>query len=107
VDARLYSYGNTYDGSFSHTLASLARMNPRPVGSCPADESPYGVRDLSGGLETWCLNAVGEKYYDWRAMRGGAWSLPSDLSAAPSRHGERPGIFGWRMGLRAVIRPEP
>ncbi|NUN49035.1 MAG: SUMF1/EgtB/PvdO family nonheme iron enzyme [Candidatus Brocadiae bacterium] len=106
VDGRTHSYGNTYDGTYSHTSVSLeGRMSPLPVGSFPADESPFGVRDLSGGIETWCANAPEVPYRNWRCLRGGAWGSSSPLARAGYRHGTVPTHLFWRYGVRMVVRP--
>ena len=49
---------------------------PEPSGAFPFDESPYGVRDLGGGVADWTIprgqnDASGLGY---ATARGGAWT---------------------------------
>ncbi|MCE9581572.1 MAG: protein kinase, partial [Planctomycetes bacterium] len=88
VDGRMFSYGDIYEGPYSHTSVSLpGKMTPLPVGSFPVDESPYGIRDLSGGMETWCSNAPEAPFRTWRCQRGGAWGSTSTNARSAYRHG--------------------
>jgi serine/threonine-protein kinase len=34
---------------------------PEPIGTFPTDESPYGVRDMAGGMREWVGDIVGER----------------------------------------------
>ncbi|MBI2922842.1 MAG: SUMF1/EgtB/PvdO family nonheme iron enzyme [Planctomycetes bacterium] len=101
VDGRVFSYGDFYDGSYSHTNVSVpGKLTPRPVGSFPIDESAWGIRDLSGGVQTWCWNSPHVPYRDLRSARGGAWSHDSNFALGGARHGDRPrDVYGFR-GLR-------
>ena len=58
VDGRFFPWGWTHDPSWACTMESHAGPpTPVVVGTFAADESPYGVRDLSGGVRDWCLDA--------------------------------------------------
>ncbi|MCE9581918.1 MAG: formylglycine-generating enzyme family protein, partial [Planctomycetes bacterium] len=106
VDGRMFSYGDVYEGPYSHTSVSLpGKMTPLPVGSFPVDESPYGIRDLSGGMETWCSNAPEAPFRTWRCQRGGAWGSTSTNARSAYRHGIVPTHLFWRNGVRTVVRP--
>ncbi len=73
----------------------------------PADESPFGVRDLGGGQYEWCRNEFqpGSRSYP---LRGGAWgdSNPAGFRSA-SRDGSVPSGFSALFGGRLVVRPRP
>jgi eukaryotic-like serine/threonine-protein kinase len=106
VDGRIFSFGNEYDGAYGHSTASRQGGSVvLPVGSFPADESVYGVRDLSGGMETWCANAPQVPFRDWRCMRGGAWALSGPNARAGDRRADFPTTLRWIYGLRPVVRP--
>ncbi|MBI2921995.1 MAG: SUMF1/EgtB/PvdO family nonheme iron enzyme [Planctomycetes bacterium] len=106
VDGRVYSYGDEYDGSYAHTNNSLpGRISPAPVDSFPADESPYGIRGLSGGIESWCANAPEVRYQDWRCFRGGAWSNTSGNARAAVRHAIPLANLYWHLGVRLALAP--
>ena len=46
---------------------------PEPVGAFPRDESPFGVRDLAGGVRELCAGVFREGA---RPLRGGSWFNP-------------------------------
>lgn len=55
TDGRFYTWGNRFDATFCKMR--LSRREPsqlEPVGTFQHDVSPYGVRDLSGGVQEWC-----------------------------------------------------
>jgi serine/threonine-protein kinase len=89
ADGRLYPMGNHIDPAFAKLRASRPEASqPEIVGAFPLDESPYGVRDMAGGVAEWTatpidgarLPALGEEgtaaatgrqaYY-----RGGSWGI--------------------------------
>ncbi|MBI3178066.1 MAG: SUMF1/EgtB/PvdO family nonheme iron enzyme [Deltaproteobacteria bacterium] len=106
VDARVYPCGNDYDGTYSHTNVSVpGGMNPLPVGSFPVDESPYGVRDMAGGVATWILNSPDIHYLDWSCLRGGAWSLSSSNARSAWNPAIHPSHTDRIIGLRLAARP--
>jgi formylglycine-generating enzyme required for sulfatase activity len=62
VDGRFYPWGDRFDPTFCHMLDSRPHAaDAEPVGSFPADESPYGVRDMGGGVREWVGDIDGEK----------------------------------------------
>lgn len=55
VDGRVYPWGSRFDPDYCTTAeASAAAPHPEPVGSFQMDRSPYGVRDMAGGVAEWC-----------------------------------------------------
>ncbi|KAF0245075.1 MAG: serine/threonine protein kinase [Planctomycetota bacterium] len=106
VDGRVFSFGNEYDGAYSHTTASRQGGGVvLPVGSFPTDESVYGIRDLSGGMETWCANAPQAPFREWRCIRGGCWALTGANARAGDRRADFPTTLRWLYGVRPVVRP--
>ncbi len=62
VDGRFYPWGDRFDPTFCHMRESRPFTNqPEPVGSFPLDESPYGVRDMAGGIREWVGDLHGER----------------------------------------------
>lgn len=73
VDARLYPWGHHFDATFCKMQQSRAELSQlEPVGSFVDDVSPYGVRDLSGGVHEWCEPSNGDQ--ERAIVRGGAWN---------------------------------
>ena len=54
ADGRFFPMGNELDPSFAKLRQSRPEASqPEPVGAFPIDRSPYGVRDLAGGVADW------------------------------------------------------
>jgi serine/threonine-protein kinase len=79
TDGRVYPWGNQFDATFCKMRFSKAgRSYPERSGVFPADESPYGVRDMAGGMADWVSpddTVVTFQSRDHRVAisRGGAW----------------------------------
>ncbi len=59
ADGRALPMGNTIDPSFAKFRESRPEASqPEPVGAFPLDASPYGVRDLAGGVGDWTATMV-------------------------------------------------
>ncbi|RDV36959.1 hypothetical protein DV096_15720 [Bradymonadaceae bacterium TMQ3] len=84
VDARFFPWGNHFDATFCKMRYSRPEFSqPEPVGSFLDDTSPYGVRDLSGGVQEWC--EAGPEDGDDRAVRGGGWNRDQRACRLASR----------------------
>jgi serine/threonine-protein kinase len=70
IDGRNYPWGDTFDATFCKMRESRAAQ-PRPErrGVFTADESPYGVRDMAGGIADWTAGVDGTR----AIAKGGAW----------------------------------
>ncbi len=118
VDGRLYPWGDHADATFACVLESHAGVPTRAgVDTYPADESPYGVRGLSGNSRDWCANvwrregprSAGERVLleeaspddpEHRAVRGGGWSSALPFARAAARFGLQPGMRRATVGVR-------
>jgi serine/threonine-protein kinase len=104
TDGRFYPWGDRFDPTFCHMRESRPfAQQPEPVGMFPPDESPYGVRDMAGGVREWmgdihgshsaeALAADAEPSPDtprgetpMRRVRSGAWNVDSRWARAASR----------------------
>ena len=76
VDRRFHVWGNYFVANFC--ISALRRNYPSRVAVAPFDESPYGVRDLSGSVEehTTGRPAGNLKY---RSVRGGSWNVTDEF----------------------------
>jgi serine/threonine-protein kinase len=112
VDGRRYPWGDRFDASFCKMRQSRPGLpRPEPPGRFEVDESPYGVRDLAGGVADWVTPgaspaAVAEGQAREIVSRGGAWSdFAADCSLAvrrPYLAVERSTRVGFRL-VRSVI----
>ena len=59
-------------------LSRPERAQPEPVGTFPADESPYGVRDMMGTIREWTRS--------WYDERAGTRNRREELDGARERH---------------------
>ena len=90
LDHRLFPWGDVFDASFCVMSESSPDAPDLPaVGAVPTDCSPYGVRDLAGGVRDWC-----------------EWDSPT--SPQPGRHPVRGGSYGTveiycRCASRSVV----
>ncbi|MBI2923087.1 MAG: protein kinase [Planctomycetes bacterium] len=104
VDGRVFSFGDTYDGCYAHKCFSLpGGMRPLPVGSFPVDESPFGVRDVSGGMATWCWNTGNGPYRGFYSVCGGAWSYGPLLGRAAGVQAFFPETSYLAFGIRLAL----
>ena len=107
ADGRLFPWGDGFDWTFCKGGNSRPgeRSNAEAVGVFPADESPFGVRDLAGGVWERCQDAF-EEGSPLRSGRGGA-GLLSEVRGfrSASRYafdaGNVPGLYGFRVACRA------
>jgi serine/threonine-protein kinase len=60
VDGRFFPWGDKFDPTFCLMRESRSfTVQPEPVGTFATDESPYGVRDMAGGMREWVADSVG------------------------------------------------
>lgn len=106
VDGRLWPWGNHYDATFSNTNSSHPGA-PRlvPAGSYEGDTSPYGIRDLAGNAQTWCLDSPFAPFRAYRCFRGGAWSNNEFDARAAVRKAGPPSTSTSFSGIRACVAP--
>lgn len=121
TDQRRYPWGNQWDSKNLVTREDGA-AEPQPVGSRPADRSPYGALDMAGNVSEWVADAWDEHYYlssppdnpvnlegGWLyVVRGGAWCLTEWDARTTSRRLLGAGVQRRYMGFRcAETVPEP
>jgi serine/threonine-protein kinase len=104
TDGRFYPWGDRFDPTFCHMRESRPfAQQPEPVGMFATDESPYGARDMAGGVREWMgdihgarsageLSAEAEPSAETprgdsplRRVRSGAWNVDSRWARAASR----------------------
>ncbi len=107
VDGRHFPWGNRFDaGLCKCSLSTRTKAQPEPVGSYRYDRSPYGVRDLAGGIQEWCRDWHNEAEGK-RLIKGGSWNHGEGPARAATRTGLSPDTVLPIVGFRLVQRLEP
>lgn len=119
TDGRVFPWGDRFDATFCHMRDSRPfPQQPEPIGSFPKDISPYGVRDMGGGMREWVGDVMGDKTREeldtepepdastgrgestWRMVRSGGWVT----EAAWVRSASRGGQYGLTRGTALTFR---
>ena len=126
ADGRFFPWGDHFDPSFCLMRASRPHPpQPEPIGTFPIDESPYGVRDMAGGMREWVGDIHGERTADellgepepdasaergqssMRQVRSGSWNADRSWSRAASRGGQFALVRGTGLGFRIAKTLSP
>ena len=121
ADGRFFPWGDHFDPSFCLMRASRPYPpQPEPIGTFPVDESPYGVRDMAGGMREWVGDIFGEFTAEellrepepdataergqssMRQVRSGSWNADRSWSRAASRGGQFALVRGTGLGFRVA-----
>lgn len=114
TDGRVFPWGDR----LLDNRANLRSRGPRPVGSFPCPECPYGLRDLIGNVWEWTRSPLQPYPFDptddgntleadalW-VMRGGGFGDTEQNARAATRGGADPGARRPFLGFRLVLSPE-
>ena len=119
TEGRVFPWGNDWDAA-----KCVNKSRVKPVGSVPADTSPYGCLDMAGNAWEWCADWYDPAYYKiapprnptgptrgtTRVLRGGSWSLsaPHRFRTAYRDNGFPATRNSFGTGFRCVVRvPSP
>jgi serine/threonine protein kinase/formylglycine-generating enzyme required for sulfatase activity len=83
ADGRVFPWGNGFDFGFCKGLFSRSRDSkpfPEPVGKFSQDSSPFGVRDLAGGVSELCQGEIRKGQDGHYPLRGGSWIMGSPIA---------------------------
>ncbi len=104
-DGRSFPWGDVFDTSFCRMCDSriLERkeLGPEPCGLFPLDESPYGMRDLAGGVAEWTSTPCGSRG-EYRVTKGGDWNATAPSARGASRGARGPTGVGISIGFRVA-----
>ncbi len=106
VDGRLFPWGDAWAPMFCHMGISRDGAPSRgPIGSFAADVSPYGVRDMAGGVSEWTRTWLdaGQRQ---RVVKGGHWASGPTECRAASRFTQPVHRVSPTLGFR-VVREAP
>ena len=107
VDGRLFPWGDRFDPALcKNRSARPGRPNPEVIGAFPADVSPYGARDMAGGIRDWCGDPSFDEDPAWRVVRGGSWISIGDHCRSARRRRHVPTDISTNRGFR-LARPVP
>ncbi len=121
ADGRFFPWGDGFDPSFAKIRDSRpGRAQPEPVGAFATDKSPYGVRDMAGGIRGWAADVFGQvsakdalrepepaptasrSLATHRVLRGASWSATGASCYSASRHVELSTTRTTDAGFRVV-----
>jgi serine/threonine-protein kinase len=115
ADGRPFPMGTALDPSFARLRDSRPEPpQPEPVGAFVLDESPYGVRDLAGGVGDWTSTGadgaqlepgdhVGAETDQQVVWRGGTWSTAKPAAANNLRYTQSIRNIGDWIGFRLAL----
>ncbi|RYE93834.1 MAG: hypothetical protein EOO75_03480, partial [Myxococcales bacterium] len=115
TDGRRYPWGDRFDAAFCKMRESRPDLPvPEPSGSFAHDVSPYGVRDMAGGIAEWVTPSASHPGAPsaQTATRGGAWCDWRVDCAVGARRSyfleERSARIGFRLvrEVRAAVADE-
>ncbi len=102
VDRRTFPWGNRFDAGF----CVMAESSPTPPSRCiigeqPMDVSPYGVRDLAGGVRDWVeWDPDGDRLEGRSVLRGGSYGTVEIYCHCASRSVVESFYVGSHVGFR-------
>ncbi|MCK6527907.1 bifunctional serine/threonine-protein kinase/formylglycine-generating enzyme family protein [Myxococcota bacterium] len=103
ADGRWFPWGDRFDPTFCKMRRSRpGQPRPEAIGAFPADRSPYGVRDMAGGVREWCSGWLGDGE-SLCPVRGGSWQGAEDECRVAGRSGEPPDAVSLDLGVRVAM----
>ena len=102
VDGRFFPWGDHFDPTFCKMKDSrdVPYPTPEPVGAFEADCSPYGIRDMAGGVRELCWTTEDGEVRP--VMRGGCWHDTGLFCRVAFRHVTKADFVNTGLGFRLV-----
>ena len=63
VDGRAFPWGDQFDQRSDHRLLPKNAGKTTAVGTYPSGASPFGLMDMVGNIQQWCLDLYDDEYY--------------------------------------------
>jgi formylglycine-generating enzyme required for sulfatase activity len=129
TDGRTYPWGDLFDGTWLNYCDASCEGGDSafddgyrftaPVGSYPANASPYGALDMSGNVWEWTADYYDDGYYavspaqnpagpdsgQFRVLRGGSWNHDRSGMRTAFRLDSSPGFSVDNFGFRCAVNP--
>ncbi len=117
TDGRWWPWGNTIptyeanirlpgEAAAAEEDSGLIGGDIQPVGSYPADRSPYGIMDMSGNVMEW-VDAPHPDGGSKRQIRGGSWNTGRFSTRTASMVGVGPNKAYFDVGFRCARDANP
>ncbi len=106
VDGRFFPWGDFFDPTFCKMRFSRMDLSQlEPIGVFKKDRSPYGVRDMAGGVREWIGGYVGSQgtHRVEQPIRGGSWNEDSRPCRIASRVAVLAKARSTGIGFRTVF----
>jgi len=102
TDRRIFPWGDRFDASFCIMSESFPEPPDLPrIGAAEWDVSPYGIRDLAGGVRDWVEWSDGGEERPGRfPLRGGSYGTVEIYSRCASRTVVESSYVGSHVGFR-------
>ena len=108
ADGRIFPWGDGFDPTLCKMRASRpGRSQPEVVGAFATDVSPYGARDLAGGMRDWCGDTDYGGDPKARPVRGGSWLSIARSCRSAYRNGFEPWNVNTFIGFRLARAAAP
>lgn len=111
-DNRVFPWGNEFDELRCNNSNQGFSGKTTPVTRYPTGISPFGVYDMAGNVEEWCLSEYNpdKKYdsstYSMHVFRGGSFNLGANGMRVDNRGAANPdyesGLVGFRLALHQI-----
>ncbi len=103
TDGRHFPWGNDFDATFCKMRWSRpGKPEPEIVGAFEYDESPYGIRDLAGGVAEWCDSSF-DRYEIMATIKGGHWRSEASACRLARREAADPDEPAEHAGFRLAL----
>lgn len=110
ADGWKYPWGNGYRTGYANVSEkSFGQEQTTAVGVYPQNTSPYGVMDMVGNVQEWCLNKFSkltdttiDNSKEGRVSRGGSWKTDPANARSDDRNWVNPDFRNDGVGFRVV-----
>ena len=100
IDHRTFPWGDVWTGQECHTRkATMGAPSRDSTQEFESDLSPYGVKQMAGGLSEWTASPLGGRY----VIKGGHWRSGAMEARAASRYVSTNDAIAPTIGFRIAV----